>query len=67
MEKDLLLTNEKFKRIREKIESAQNIINSRRTTIIVFGIILLALISYGIGLLLPEDIEFVFCSFAGLS
>lgn len=67
MEKDLLLANDKYKRIREKIESAQNIINSRRTTMSVFGIILLALISYGIGLLLPEDLEFIFCSFAGLS
>lgn len=66
MDKDLILTNENFIQIRKKIESAQEIINGRRKTIIVIGIILLGLISYGLSLLISVDMQFLFCGISGL-
>ena len=63
MDTDLILSNEKIISFRERIRKNQDVLKSRRTTIILPGIILLGLISYGLGFLFSnDDAQFQFCS-----
>ncbi len=55
MEKDLVIADAKFKQFREKIESTQYIIKSRRTALRFIGIFSIAAISFGASYLVPLD------------